>query len=115
MPNYCKHCKAHGITREIRQWMARCAAHDAPAGAYLVPYQLSWYHEDSGLMACGTYPNAEPYREPTQVEQDLELVRAEAMRMADPHEVHSSGQWYPRSRDALALLRTVVRLTEKGE
>jgi len=21
-------------------WMARCAAHDAPAGAYLVPYQL---------------------------------------------------------------------------
>jgi len=98
MPNYCKHCKARGITREIRQWMA-----------------ISWYHEDSGLMACGTYPNAEPYREPTQVEQDLELVRAEAMRMTDPHEVHSFGQWYPRSRDALALLRTVVRLTEKGE
>ena len=102
MPNYCKHCKAHGITREIRQMT-------------FPPPSDHWYHEDSGLMACGTYPNAEPYREPTQVEQDLELVRAEAMRMADPHEVHSFGQWYPRNRDALALLRTVVRLTEKGE
>jgi len=53
----------------------------------------------------------EPCQEPTPVELDLELLKTEAERMQDS----PSSQWYPRSRDALALLRTVVRLAEKGE
>jgi hypothetical protein len=62
---------------------------------------------EAALLDAATLMLREPCREPT----DLELVRAEAERMKDPPSCH----WYPRSRDALALLRTVVRLAEKGE